>query len=133
MGSSRTAVCLKFSGKEAGCACVDTTPARFMSRGVGLAKKATVGLAGPPLEPREGGYADWVIVALHGLKEHLGHPYRQLIDVIKEMPRIRRRLGLSLDSLPHFTTVCHAKERLYMPNWRRFLALMSGLQELGEV
>ena len=110
-----------------------TTLARFTSKCVGLAKKATVGLASPPLEPGEGGYADWVIVALHGLKEHLGHPYRQLMDVLKEMPRIRRRLGLSLDSIPHFTTVCHAKERMYMPNWRAFLDLTSNLQELGEV
>ncbi|MFW5959372.1 MAG: IS5 family transposase [Natronomonas sp.] len=110
-----------------------TTLARFTSTCVGLAKKATVGPAGPPLEPGEGGYADWVIVALHGLKEHLGHSYRQLMDVLKEMPRIRRRLGLSLEKLPYFTTLGHAKERMYMPNWRRFLDLTSHLQDLGEV
>jgi IS5 family transposase len=81
----------------------------------------------------DGGYADWVIIALHGLKEHLGHPYRQLMDVLSEMPRVARRLGLSLDTLPHFTMVCHAKEWLYMPNWRRFLALTGDLHDLGEV
>jgi hypothetical protein len=110
-----------------------TTLARFTSTCVGLAKKATVGPAGPPLEPGEGGYADWVIVALHVLKEHLGHAYRQLMDVLKEMPQIRRCLSLSLETLPHSTTVCHAKERMYMPNWRGFLDLTSDLQDLGEV
>lgn len=110
-----------------------TTLARFTSKCVGLSKKATVGPADPPLQPGKGGYAGWLIIALHGLKEHLGHPYRQLMDVLKEMPRIRRRLDLSLDQLPHFTTVCHAKERLHMPNWRAFLDLTSDLQELGEV
>jgi len=55
------------------------------------------------------------------------------MDVLKAMPRIRRRLGFSLDELPHFTTVCHATERLSMPNWRGVLDLTSDLQELGEV
>lgn len=49
------------------------------------------------------------------------------------MPRIVRRLGLSIEELPHFTTVCHAKERLYMPNWRRLLALSGQLHDLGKV
>lgn len=110
-----------------------TVLARFTSKCVGLAKKATVGPAGTALKRGDGGYADWVIIALHGLKEHLGHPYRQLMDVLHETPRIRRRLGLSADELPHFTTVCHAKERLYMPNWRRLLDLTSDLQDLGQV
>jgi hypothetical protein len=39
------------------------------------------------------------------------------MDVLKEMTRIRRRLNLSLESLRHFTTVYHANERLYIPNW----------------
>lgn len=42
-------------------------------------------------------------------------------------------MGLSLDELLHFTIVCHAKERLYMPKWRRFLDLTSDLQGLGNV
>lgn len=112
---------------------MDTTLARFTSRCVGLAKKATVGPAVPPLKRGDGGYADWGIIALHGLKEHLGHPYRQLRDVLVDMPRIRRRLELSLDELPHFTTVCHAKESLYMTIWRQFIDIRSDLQDLGEV
>lgn len=62
-----------------------------------------------------------------------GHPYRQLMDVLHEMPRIRRQLGLSIDKLPHFTTVCHANKRLYMPNWQRLLEFTSDLSDLGEV
>ena len=110
-----------------------TTLARFTSTCVRLSKKAVSDGHRPPVKKGDGGYADWVIVAFHGLKEHLGHTYRQLLDVLKEMPGIVRRLGLTTDQLPHFTTVCHAKERLYMPNWRRLLALSADLHDLGDV
>lgn len=110
-----------------------TTLARFTSTCVRLAKKATSDAAAPAVKNGDGGYADWVIVALHAVKEHLGHPYRQLMDVLAEMPKIVGRLGLSIEELPHYTTVCHAKERLYMPNWRQFLDHTSELQELGNV
>lgn len=110
-----------------------STLSRFTSTCVSLAKKATAGPPRPAVTPGDGGYADWLIIALHGLKEHLGHSYRQLMDVLSEMPHIIRRLGLSPDDLPHFTTVCHAKERLYMPNWRRFLDLTTDLHDLGDV
>jgi hypothetical protein len=108
-----------------------TQTARFTGQSVSPAKKAATGEPAPAYRPGEGGYADWVIVALHGLKEHLGYSYRQLLYVLSEMPRIVRRLGLSMEQLPHFTTVCHAKERLYLPNWRRLLALSGQLHDLG--
>jgi len=108
-----------------------STLARFTSTCVSLAQKA---LAGPPADKRgDGGYGDWVIIALHGLNEHLGHSYRQLLDVLSEMPRIVRRLRLTIETLPHFTTACHAKERLYMPNWPRLLDRSAQLHDLGEV
>ena len=107
--------------------------ARFTSTCVSLAQKAVAGPPAPAVKRGDGGYADWVIIALHGLKEHLGHTYRQLLDVLSEMPRIARFLGLSIETLPHFTTLCHAKERLYMPNWRRFLTISTTLHNLGEV
>lgn len=107
--------------------------ARFTSTCVSLAQKAVAGPPAPAVKRGDGGYADWVVIALHGLKEHLGHTYRQLLHVLSEMPRITRLLGLSTNTLPHFTTLCHAKERLYMPNWRRFLALSTQLHNLGEI
>lgn len=110
-----------------------TTLARFTRTCVRLAKKASSDASAPAVKKGDGGYADWVFLAIHGLKEHLGHPYRQLLDVLAEMPGIVRRLGLSIDELPHYTTVCHAKERLYMDSWRQFLDVSSDLHELGEI
>lgn len=110
-----------------------STIARFTSTCVLLAQKSTVGPTGPAYKPGEGGYADWVIIALHGLKEHLGHPYRQLMDILSEMGNVVRRLGLTVETLPHYSTVCNAKQQLYMPDWRRFLALTSDLHDLGDV
>lgn len=112
---------------------MSTTLARFSSTCVRLSKKAASDAFAPAVKKGDGGYADWVFIALHGLKEHLGHSYRQLMDVLAEMPGIVHRLELSRDDLPHFSTVCHAKERLYMPNWRGFLELSSDLHDLGDV
>jgi IS5 family transposase len=61
------------------------------------------------------------------------HAYRQLLDVLSEMPRTTRLFGLSIDELPNFTTLCHAIERLSTPNWRRFLTRSTRLHDLGEV
>lgn len=110
-----------------------TTLAHFTSKCGSISKKAPTGPSGPAVKQGDGGYADWVIIALHGLKEHLGHTYRQLMDVLQEMPGIVRRLELTVETLPHYSTVCHAKERLYMPNWRQFLTLTANLRELGDV
>lgn len=110
-----------------------TTLARFTSKCVSIAKKAPAGPPRPALKKGDGGYADWVIIAIHGVREHLGHTYRQLMDVLQETSGIARRLGLTTDTLPHFSTVCNAKDRLYMPNWRRFLNLTADLEDFGAV
>ena len=53
---------------------------------VSLAQKAVVGQPAPAYRPGEDGYADWVILAVQGLKEYLGHPYRKLMDVLRWYP-----------------------------------------------
>lgn len=50
-----------------------------------LAQKAVVGNAKPALQRGDGGYADWVIVSIHGFKTYLDLPYRRLLDVLYEM------------------------------------------------
>lgn len=109
-----------------------TQLARFTGQVVSLAKKAVDDPA-PALKRGEGGYADWVIIALHGLREYLDHTYRQLMDVLKEMPRIAGKLDLSVEQLPDFTTVAHAKERLKMRIWRVLLRLSAALHDTGSV
>ena len=107
--------------------------ARFTSRCVDLSKKAVTGDPEPPVQKGNGGYADWVIVAIHGLREYLNQPYRRLLDILQEMPRITAKLGLSVDELPNFTTVCTRKQDIEMRIWRVLLRSSASLHEFGDV
>jgi len=60
-------------------------------------------------------------VVLHGLREHLDHPYRRLLDVLHEMPGIVAKLDLAVTELPDFTTVCTANQDPKMRIWRVIL------------
>lgn len=51
-----------------------------------LAKRAVCGDLLPPVRRGDGGYADWVIVTVHGLREYLDPAYRRLLDVLHEIP-----------------------------------------------
>jgi len=84
--------------------------ARFPLAVASIYQKAVTGDPAPPVEEGAGGYADWVIVAIHGLREYLNQPYRRLLDILQEMPGIAAKLGLSVDELPDFTTVCTRKQ-----------------------
>ena len=86
---------------------MQTKIARFTNRVVSLAQKAVAGEPKPAYEPGDSGYADWVIIALHGLREYLYHPYRRLMDVLYEIPRIVGILGLEPSELPDFSTRLH--------------------------
>ena len=112
---------------------MQTKLARFTSKLVSLAKKAVAGVPSPAIKNSCGRYADWVIFSIRGLKEYLGHPYRQLLDALHEMPRIVRVLGLRLDPLPDFSTLCRRKQQLRMPSWRALLQISGNCHDLGEV
>ncbi|MFB6137204.1 MAG: IS5 family transposase [Halobacteriaceae archaeon] len=112
---------------------MQTKLARFTRRVVSIAQKAVDGEPTPPLQRGISGYTDWVIVALHGLREYLDHPYRRLLDVLHEMPRIAGLLGLEVDDLPDFSTVCARYQRLKMPIWCVLLRLSAELHDTGEV
>ena len=47
-----------------------TKTSRFTEKVVSLAEKAVVGTPAPAYRPGEEGYADWVILAIQGLKEY---------------------------------------------------------------
>ncbi|MFB6130448.1 MAG: IS5 family transposase, partial [Salinigranum sp.] len=70
---------------------------------------------------------------IHGLREYLNQPYRRLLDILQEMPRITAKLGLSVDELPDFTTVCTRKQDLEMRIWRVLLRSSASLHEFGDV
>jgi len=73
--------------KRAGFA-VHTKLAPFTKMVVTLAQKAVVGNPKPAVQNGFGGYADWVIVSIYGLKTYLDLPYRRLLDILHEMSRI---------------------------------------------
>ena len=110
-----------------------TKIARFTRKIATLAQKAVVGNPRPAVQKGSGGYADWVIVSIHGLKTYLDLPYRRLLDVLHEMPRIVRILDLEVPLLPDFTTVCARMQELKMPIWRDFLRLSAELHDTGEI
>jgi IS5 family transposase len=112
---------------------VPTKLARFTKTVVSLAQKAVVGPPAPAYRPGEDGYADWVILAVQGLKEYLCHDYRKLMDVLREMPRVANSLGLKPETIPHFSTVCTRKQAIPMKRWRAILDQTVDLYELGDV
>jgi len=112
---------------------VHTKLARFTKQVVTLAQKAVVGTPKPAVQKGFGGYSDWVIVSIHGLKTYLDLPYRRLLDVLHEMPRIARILGLEVAQLLDFTTVCARMQELKMPLWRDVLRLSAQLHDTGEI
>jgi len=112
---------------------VPTKLARFTGRIVSLAQKAVVGEPDPAYQAGDGGYADWVIVAIHGLREYLDHPYRRLLDVLHEMPGIVSKLDLAVTELSDFTTVCTRKQDLKIRIWRVLLRLSAELHDIGDV
>jgi IS5 family transposase len=112
---------------------VQTKTSRFTKTVVSLAQKAVVGTPAPAYRPGEDGYADWVILAVQGLKEYLDHDYRKLMDVLREMPRVANSLGLTRESIPHFSTVCTRKQAIPMKRWRAILEQTVEMYDLGDV
>ena len=72
---------------------VSSKLARLTERVVSLAQKAVVGDPDPTFEEGKNGYADWVIVTIHGLREYLDHTFRRLLDVLHERHGIVAQLG----------------------------------------
>jgi len=91
-----------------------TELARFTRKVVSLAQIAVAGPPAPAVRKGEGGYANWVIVSIHAFREYLDQPYRRLMDILYEMPRISNILGLRPVELPDFSTVCGRKQELKM-------------------
>ncbi len=94
---------------------------RFTNRLVTLSKRSVSGDPSPAVKKGDGGYADWVIVVIHGLREYLDLPYRRLLDVLHEMHVIVEKLNLAPSELPDFTTVYARKQNLKMTVWRTLL------------
>ena len=112
---------------------MQTKISRFAEMVVSLSKKAVAGEPAPAYKPGKNGYADWVILAVQGFKEYIDTDYRKLMDVLREMPRIAKSLGLTVETLPHFSTVCARKQAIPMRRWRAILDGSVELYDLGDV
>jgi len=64
----------------------------FIRRLVMLAKHAVSAHPSPAVKKGDGGYADWVIVVIYGLREYLDLPYRRLLDVLHEIPGVIKEI-----------------------------------------
>lgn len=106
---------------------------RFTDRLVSLTKHAVSGDPKPAVKKGDGGYADWVIIAIHGLCEYLDLPYRRLLDILHEMHGIDERMGLKPSESPDFTTMRVRKQQLKITVWRTLLRLSADLHDTGNV
>ena len=104
-----------------------------MDRCVTLAKEVVVSRPAPSVRKGAGGFADWLILAVHCLRERETETYRSVVDKLRIMPPIRNVLELGRDDLPHPSTLCKAMDRLTMALCRRLLQRTTQLQELGDV
>ena len=55
------------------------------------------------------------------------------MDVLREMPRVANLLGLTPETLPHFSTVCTRKQAIAVKRWRAILDRTVELYDLGDV
>jgi hypothetical protein len=112
---------------------VQASISRFTSRVVSLAKKATGDRSKPAVQRGEGGFADWVIVTIHALREFRSASYRALLDELSQMDDVVEKLDIEPGELPDFTTVCARYQELKMAVWRSLLRHSADLVQPGEV
>jgi len=112
---------------------VQTKTSHFAEVVVTPSKKAVAGKPAPVYKPGKDGYDDWVILAVPGFKEYFDTDYRKLMDVFREMPRFAKSLGLTVETLPHFSTVCARKQAIPMRRWREITDGSLELYDLGDV
>ena len=74
-----------------------------------------------------GGFAEWVMIAVNGLRIKLGKSYRETYDLLSEMPGVLAELGLKRP--PSYVTIYNWFKRVPTPRWRAVLrasATLSG-------
>jgi IS5 family transposase len=72
-------------------------------------------------EPASGGFARWKHVVLHCLWLEDDHSYRETLNRLKYMAKIRDALGFDRDDLPDYSTIYKSFDRLKMWVWRALL------------
>jgi hypothetical protein len=122
----------QYSSARGGNCNVQTSVSRVTSRVVSLVKKATGDHSEPAVQRGEGGFADWLLVTIHALREFESSAYRALLDELSAMGDVVGKLDLEPGELPDFTTVCARYQALKMGVWRALLRHSAGLVQPGE-
>lgn len=74
-----------------------------------------------------------VIIALHGLREKLDHPYRRLQEILYEIPGVVKKPDLTIAEFPDIATIYTQTLDLMVAGWQVLPRLSAALHELGEV
>ncbi len=103
----------------------------FTSNPVTLAKNV-VGGRGEVAAP-EGcdGFANHALVSHHCLRIYLDESYRNVLDLLSEMPHILAEIGLEDGDLTHHSTLVKTFDRFKMKLWRVLLRLESELHDIS--
>ena len=112
---------------------MQTLISRFTERCVWLAKRVADDTDEPAAPEGGGGFADYAMIPLHYLRIYLDTSYRMTVDLLTEMPRICREIGLEPADLPHYSTLCLAFERLEMKVCRVLLRYSAQLHDTGDI
>ena len=111
---------------------MQTLISRFTERCVWIDKRLCDDTEEPLAPEGGGGFPNYVMI-LHCIRIYLGTTYRMTINLLKEMPRITREIGLEPTHLPHYSTLCLAFERLDMRICRVLLGQSARLHETGDI
>lgn len=106
---------------------------RFTERTVFAVKRVADDWDEPAAPEGGGGFTDATMICLHCLRIYLDTTYRMTIDLLKEMPRITREIGLEPADLPHPSTLCLAFDRIEMKVCRVLLQQSAQLHNTGHI
>jgi len=112
---------------------VPTQIFRFTERTVFAVKRVADDWDEPAAPEGGGGFTDAAMISLHCLRIYLDTTYRMTIDLLKEMPRITREIGLEPADLPHPSTLCLAFDRIEMDICRVLLQQSAQLHDTGHI
>ena len=95
---------------------MSTLISRFTERCVWLAKRVADDTDEPAAPDGGDGFADYAMIPLHCLRIYLDTSYRMTIDLLTEMPRSCREIGLESADLSHYSTFGTSQSRIRKPS-----------------
>jgi len=79
-----------------------------------------------------GGFADYALVSLHCMQVYFGGSYRNVLDLLIEMPHIPAEIGLEEVNLTDYSTLVKTFDRFQIEIWRVLLRLLAQLHDFSD-